>query len=195
MPVEIRRLTPGEYTLLVPQLVDIYIAAMEYDPKIRDQRIRVWKDEVTWPGFTAIAAVDGDEVVGVAYGFLGSRERWWDRQLVRAMRGTGQQSQLSDEQQAILDNYFEVTEVHVAPGRQGAGIGAALLKELLRLAPAEWALLSTPEVDNEANHAFHLYRRFGFTDIARGYRYPGDYRPFAILGRRLPLELADHANR
>ena len=184
MPVEIRRLTPGEFTLLVPQLVDIYLAAMEYNPQIRDQRIRVWKDEVTWPGFTAVAAVDGDEVVGVAYGFLGSRERWWDRQLVLAMRGSGQ---LTEQHRAILDSYFEVTEVHVAPGRQGAGIGAALLQELLRNASAEWALLSTPEVDNEANHAFHLYRRFGFTDIARGYRYPGDHRPFAILGRPLPL--------
>lgn len=188
MPVEIRRLTPGEFTLLVPQLVDIYIAAMEYDPHIRDQRIRVWKDEVTWPGFTAIAAVDQDQVVGVAYGFLGSRERWWDRQLVRAMRGSGE---LTQQQRVILESYFEVTEVHVAPGRQGAGIGAALLKELLRLAPANWALLSTPEVANEANHAFSLYRRFGFEDIARDYRYPGDYRPFAILGRELPLELRE----
>lgn len=192
MPVEIRRLTPGEFTLLTPQLVDIYLAAMEYDPQIRDQRIRVWKDEVTWPGFTAIAAVDQDQVVGVAYGFLGSRERWWDRHLVRAMGGN---SELTDKQRAILHSYFEVTEVHVAPGRQGAGIGAALLKELLRLAPADWALLSTPEVENEANHAFHLYRRFGFADIARGYRYPGDHRPFAILGRRLPLEMTDQANR
>lgn len=191
MPVQIRRLTPGEFTLLVPHLVDIYLAAMEYDPQIRDQRIRVWKDEVTWPGFTAIAAVDGDDVVGIAYGFLGSRERWWDRQLVHAMRGCGQ---LSEQQRAILDSYFEVAEVHVAPGRQGAGIGAALLEELLRHAPAKWALLSTPEVENEANHAFHLYRRFGFSDIARGYRYPGDQRPFAILGRRLPLEVSDIGN-
>ncbi|MCP1386728.1 GNAT family N-acetyltransferase [Corynebacterium sp. TA-R-1] len=186
MTVEIRRLTAGEYSLLVPTLVDIYIAAMEYNPAIRDQRIRVWRGEVAWPGFTAIAAVDGDDVVGVAYGFLGSRDRWWDRQLVRSMEESGG---ITHERQQILDSYFEVAEIHVAPGQQGRGIGAAMLAELLRQAPAAWALLSTPEVKDEANHAFSLYRRFGFVDVARRFLYPGDQRPFAILGRPLPLEL------
>lgn len=183
--VELRRLTPGEYSILVPTLVDIYIEAMGYNPNIKEQRVRIWHDEVKWPGFTAIAAVDGDTVVGVAYGFLGNRDRWWDRQLVRAMRMTGG---ISQERQAILNSYFEVTEIHVSPARQGEGIGAALLSELIRLAPAKWALLSTPEVEGEENNAFSLYRKFGFEDIARNYRYPGDFRPFAILGRPLPLK-------
>lgn len=187
MSVEIRRLTAGEFSILVPQLVDIYMVAMGYDQKIRSQRIRVWRGEVTWPGFTAIAAVDhaSDSVVGVAYGFLGSRERWWDRQLVQAMEQNGG---MTPEQRRILKSYFEVAEIHVSPSHQGAGIGGALLRELLRLAPADWAVLSTPEVEAEANNAFGLYRRYGFTDIARDYSYPGDPRPFAILARRLPLE-------
>lgn len=183
--VEIRRLSPGEYSLLVPELVDIYIAAMGYSPAIRDQRIRVWRSEVRWPGFTAIAAISADHVVGVAYGFLGSRDRWWDRQLQRSMRGSGG---ITEEHQAILNSYFEVAEIHVLPERQGQGIGATLLTELLQLVPAEWALLSTPEVPGEANNAFSLYRKYGFTDIAREFLYPGDNRPFAILGRPLPLQ-------
>mgnify|MGYP002718266098 FL=1 len=184
MTVQIRRLSPAEFSLLVPHLVDIYLTAMEYDPAIRAQRERVWRGEVRWPGFTAVAALDGDEVVGVAYGFLGARERWWDKQLVRCMEENGG---ITPQHRDMLECYFEVAEVHVIPTRQGAGFGAALLIELLRLAPARWAILSTPEVDGEANNAFGLYRKYGFTDVGRDFLYPGDPRPFAILARPLPL--------
>ena len=182
--VEIRRLSAGEYSMLVPTLVDIYMAAMEYDPAIREQRVRIWRSEVSWPGFTAIAAIEGGDVIGVAYGFIGSRERWWDRQLMRSMEENGG---ITPRRREILNSYFEVAEIHVLPGHQGRGIGAKLLTELLKLAPAEWALLSTPEIDGEANGAFGLYRKYGFEDLARNFMYPGDPRPFAILGRRLPL--------
>ena len=45
-------------------------------------------------------------------------------------------------------------------------------------------LLSTPDADTRA---FALYRRFGFVDLARHYLFPGDSRPFAVLGAHLPL--------
>ena len=48
-------------------------------------------------------------------------------------------------------------------------------------------LLSTPETNGEANRAWRLYRRLGFTDVIRGYHFAGDPRAFAILGRALPL--------
>ena len=48
-------------------------------------------------------------------------------------------------------------------------------------------LLSTPEINGEANRAWRLYRRLGFNDVIRGYHFAGDPRPFAILGRSLPL--------
>lgn len=187
--VEIRRLSPAEFSLLAPQLVDIYIDAMGYDPSMRNQRISVWRGEVRWPGFTAIAAVDSDDVVGIAYGFLGARERWWDKQLVRCMEQ--QPGGLTPQRRDMLQSYFEVAEVHVSPTKQGHGIGAAMLTGLLRLAPARWALLSTPEVAGEANNAFGLYRKFGFGDVGRNFYYPGDPRPFAILGRPLPLDSVD----
>ena len=186
MPISIRRLSPCEFSILAPTLVGIYVSAMGYDPQISNQRVRVWRGEVTAPGFTALAAIDGDTVVGGCYGFLGSRERWWDKQLVRAMEENGG---ITPQRQDLLNSYFEVAEIHVHPSQQGVGIGAAMLRELLRLAPAKWAVLSTPEVDNEANNAFSLYRKFGFEDVARDFYYPGDARPFAILGRRLPLDL------
>lgn len=164
--------------MLVPTLVDIYIEAMGYPRSMRRQRIQVWKGEVRSPGFAAVAAIDGSQVIGVAYGFIGTRERWWDRQLVRAMDSNGGITELDRE---MLRNYFEVAEVHVTPSRQGEGLGSQLLSALLSQATARWALLSTPEVADEANNAFALYRKFGFSDVARNFIYDGDKRPFAIL--------------
>jgi ribosomal protein S18 acetylase RimI-like enzyme len=46
-------------------------------------------------------------------------------------------------------------------------------------------LLSTPEGENRA---WRLYRRLGFTDVLRNYRFTGDPRPFGVLGRDLPLD-------
>ena len=52
-------------------------------------------------------------------------------------------------------------------------------------------LLSTPEVAGEENRAWSLYRRFGFSDVLRNYTFAGDPRPFAFLGRELPLPVPD----
>jgi hypothetical protein len=33
-----------------------------------------------------------------------------------------------------------------------------------------------------------LYRRVGFVDLARQHLFPGDHRPFGVLGARLPFD-------
>ncbi|WP_291314253.1 GNAT family N-acetyltransferase [Corynebacterium sp. UBA2622] len=190
MTVSIRRLTGHEFSLLAPTLVDIYITAMDYPRSIRKQRIDIWRREIVCPGFTAVIAVEGagtdERVVGVAYGFLGTRGRWWDQQLIRGLKQSGS---LTPEVSAMVDDYFEIAEIHVDSLMQGRGIGRDLLTELVRTTSASWALLSTPEVAGENNPAFGLYRKLGFSDILRHYTYSGDRRPFAVLGRRLPLDL------
>ncbi|AWB84364.1 GNAT family N-acetyltransferase [Corynebacterium liangguodongii] len=189
MTTTLHQLTGAQFALLAPQLVDIYIDAMGYDPAIRQQRISAWRREITWPGFRAVAATataqGGERVVGLAYGFEGNRERWWDRQLISGLRLAGGPTA---QEREMLRSYFEIAEVHVAPPYQGAGIGRALINALLSGTPARWALLSTPEVRGEANAAFGLYRSLGFRDVLRHYLYPGDKRPFAVLGRELPLD-------
>lgn len=197
MNYSIRRLSGQEFALLAPTLVDIYIAAMGYPTSIRRQRIDVWRGDTTCPGFTAVIAVkegvdesaDGnsrpERVVGVAYGFFGTRGRWWDQQLIRGLKQAGA---LNASAATMLDDYFEVAEVHVEAACQGQGIGHRLLTELLRVVPSSWALLSTPEVAQERNAAFGLYRKLGFGDVLRDFIYTGDSRPFAVLGRRLPLD-------
>ena len=87
----------------------------------------------------------------------------------------------------LMGDYFELTELHIAPDAQGRGLGEALARRLLTDRDEANVLLSTPETNGEANRAWRLYRRLGFTDIIRGYHFSGDPRAFAILGRTLPL--------
>lgn len=182
--VSIRRLSPSEFALIAPRLVDIYISAMGYDPAVREQRLRSWRHDMIRPGFTGIIAATPNEAIGVAYGFLGTRETWWDRQVRRGV------ALASSEHEAdqLMQDYFEVAEIHVSPAAQGMGIGRKLLTELLWNIPARTALLSTPEVENEANNAFGLYRSMGFTDVLRHFYFDGDNRHFAVLGHPLPLD-------
>lgn len=173
-----------EFAVLAPQLVDLYIEAMGYDPSIRAGRINVWRQEIMQPGFTALAALEQDEVLGIAYGYIGAPDMWWDRQVRRGFREAGGPD---TRQLMLMRDYFEVAEIHVSPHQQGRGIGRLLLTELLWLAPAAYALLSTPEVDDEANNAFGLYRSMGFSDELRHFHFDGDGRPFAVLSLPLPL--------
>ena len=161
---EIRRLTPPEFSLLAPQLVEIYIEAMHYNPAILHSRISSWRNDVTRPGFSAQIVTHDNGVVGVAYGFLGSPDSWWDAELRRGLRLQGGPT---EEQWDIVRNYFELAEIHVLPQYQGRGLGRKLLEGLLWNAPARYALLSTPEVPNEDNGAFRLYRATGFFDVLR----------------------------
>ena len=83
-----------------------------------------------------------------------------------------------------LVDAFELSELHVLPEHQGAGIGRQLLLSLGTGLRHQVMLLSTPDSDTRA---FRLYRATGFVDLARNYLFPGDARPFAVLGVRLPL--------
>ncbi|MFC6145523.1 GNAT family N-acetyltransferase [Corynebacterium nasicanis] len=184
MTMEIRRLSGPEFAVLAPQLVDLYLEAMSYDPSIRSGRIAVWRQEIMQPGFTALVALDQDTVLGLAYGYLGAADMWWDRQVRRGIREAGGPD---TRQLLLMRDYFEVAEIHVDPAQQGRGIGRLLLSQLLWLVPAGHAMLSTPEVEGEANNAFALYRSMGFRDELRDFHFDGDARPFAVLSVPLPL--------
>ena len=182
--ISIRRISGPEFSIAAPRLVDIYIAAMGYSPSVRNQRVRAWREDTFLPGFTAILAATHNDVIGLAYGFLGTRETWWDRQLRKGLRASGHNDEVIGE---IAGDYFEIAEIHVRPGLQGAGVGRRLLTDLLWNVPARTALLSTPEVPDENNNAFGLYRSLGFHDVLRNFHFDGDSRPFAVLGAPLPL--------
>lgn len=116
--------------------------------------------------------------VGIVFGFNGSTTQYWNRAL---RRGLEEQEVPEEIAAPILADYFEVAEMHVDPMFQGGGLGEYLMCKLLFTVPNRYVLLSTPEVPDEDNRAFRLYRRLGFEDLLRGLRYEVDHRPFAIL--------------
>jgi ribosomal protein S18 acetylase RimI-like enzyme len=193
-------LSPDDMKLRLRDALAVYVDAMRYPRGTEDQRASMWLEHTHRDGWKAVAAVDAadgphdgirDDVdfaaapmLGVAYGYCGAPDQWWQQQVIQGMQRNGADtSDIAD----LMGSYFELTELHIHPNAQGRGLGEALMRRLLAGRREAHVLLSTPEINGESNRAWRLYRRLGFTDVIRGYRFSGDPRPFAILGRSLPL--------
>jgi ribosomal protein S18 acetylase RimI-like enzyme len=178
----------------------VYVDAMGYPRGTEGQRASMWLEHTRRPGWRGVAAVEladadgpdpppqdqlaGARLRGVAYGYRGAPDQWWQQQVVRGLRHVGfPQAEIG----RLMGDYFELTELHIHPSAQGKGLGEALARRLLADRPEAHVLLSTPEIHDEPNRAWRLYRRLGFGDVIRGYHFAGDPRAFAILGRALPL--------
>jgi ribosomal protein S18 acetylase RimI-like enzyme len=183
--VRFRRLSPDDFRARLREALTIYVTAMRYPAGTAEQRAPMWLTHALREGWRCVGALDPDgTLVGIAYGYQGSPGQWWHEQVRRGLvRSAGEETAT-----AWLTDYFELTEIHVRPQNQGQGIGEDLLRRLLDGVPNRRVLLSTPE---GPSRAWKLYRRIGFEDVLRDYHFAGDPRPFAILGR--PLPLADRA--
>jgi ribosomal protein S18 acetylase RimI-like enzyme len=175
-------LTPDQFRSRLNEALSIYVNAMGYPAATAQQRAPMWIEHVGRAGWRCVAALDrADELVGIGYGYRGARGQWWHDQVHRGLVTVLP----PDEVRQWLSDYFELTELHVRPHAQGRGLGEQLLRSLLSdPPPAARVLLSTPDVPSRARR---LYRRVGFVDLLRGYRFAGDPREFAVLGRTLPL--------
>lgn len=174
-------LTADQLQARLTEALRIYVDAMNYPPGTMHQRGPMWSAHMRRTGWRSVGAFGpGDELVGVGYGYLGVPGQWWHEQVRRGMLAVHS----SEESDWWMRDYFELTELHVRPDRQGAGLGEQLLRQLLSGAEGSKVLLSTPE---GPTRAWKLYRRVGFVDVLRDYRFTGDPRPFAVLGRSLPL--------
>lgn len=107
----------------------------------------------------------------MAYGYPGAPGQWWQQQVVLGLQRGGSPPQ---EIARLMNDYFELTELHIHPRAQGRGLGEALARRLLAGRAEKNVLLSTPETNGEPNRAWRLYRRLGFTDIIRRYHFAGD---------------------
>jgi ribosomal protein S18 acetylase RimI-like enzyme len=174
-------LSPEEFRARLPEALTLYVKAMRYPEGTAEQRAPMWLTHALREGWRCMAAFDdSNTMLGLAYGYRGKAGQWWHEQV---RRGLARQD--GDEvAHGWLTDYFELTEIHVRPENQGKRIGEDLLKMLLDGVPNANVLLSTPE---GTSRAWNLYRRMGFVDVLRDYRFAGDPRPFAILGRPLPL--------
>jgi ribosomal protein S18 acetylase RimI-like enzyme len=196
-------LSPGDMQRRLGDALSVYVDAMRYPRGTEDQRASMWVEHTRRHGWKGVAAVEvpdhGDfadapdrsasalaaaPLLGVAYGYCGAPDQWWQQQVVAGLHRVGADRMRIAE---LMTSYFELTELHIAPHAQGRGLGEALARRLLAGRGEAHVLLSTPEINGESNRAWRLYRRLGFTDIIRGYHFAGDPRAFAILGRALPL--------
>jgi ribosomal protein S18 acetylase RimI-like enzyme len=201
-------LSPNDMERRLNDALGVYVDAMRYPRGTQNQRAAMWLEHMRRPGWKAVAAVETSEaaetaqtaaprgttpsaaelgnapLLGVAYGYPGAPGQWWQQQVVLGLERGGLPPQ---EIARLMTSYFELTELHIHPRAQGHGLGEALARRLLANRGERNVLLSTPETNGEANRAWRLYRRLGFTDIIRRYHFAGDPRAFAILGRSLPL--------
>jgi ribosomal protein S18 acetylase RimI-like enzyme len=172
--------TPADLTRRLDDVITVYGMAMGYPPSLLATRRGYVASHVHRPDFRAVASIGTDgTLLGFGYGYHSEPGQWWHDQVRVA---------IPQQQRATwLEDCFEVVELHVRPGAQGHGLGAAQLRMLLTMAIGSTTLLSTPEADEATSRAWRLYRRFGFVDVLRQFSFPGDLRPFAVLGRTLPL--------
>jgi ribosomal protein S18 acetylase RimI-like enzyme len=192
-------LPPQDMQRRLTDALSVYVDAMRYPPGTETQRAAMWLEHTRRQGWQAVAAVEVDTpagdrpstaelsdapLLGVAYGYCGAPDQWWQQQVVAGLQRGGFPG---PEITKLMSSYFELTELHILPRAQGRGLGEALARRLLADRSEANVLLSTPEANGEANRAWRLYRRLGFTDVIRGYHFTGDPRAFAILGRQLPL--------
>ncbi|ETB30070.1 GNAT family N-acetyltransferase [Mycobacterium avium] len=192
-------LLPHDMERRLGDALAVYVDAMRYPRGTENQRAAMWLEHIRrrgWQGAAVVEAeMDDDQMpsaeelasaplLGVAYGYPGAPGQWWQQQVVLGLQRGGSPPQ---EIARLMNDYFELTELHIHPRAQGRGLGEALARRLLAGRAEKNVLLSTPETNGEPNRAWRLYRRLGFTDIIRRYHFAGDPRPFAILGRELPL--------
>ncbi|MCV7078186.1 GNAT family N-acetyltransferase [Mycobacterium szulgai] len=205
-------LPPDDMERRLGEALSVYVDAMRYPRGTEHQRSAMWLEHIRRRGWQAVAAVDveaaggqsdGEDagsapqdyqpspeelscapMLGVAYGYPGAPGQWWQQQVVLGLQRSGFPPHAITR---LMTSYFELTELHIHPRAQGRGLGEALARRLLAGRGEEHVLLSTPETNGEANRAWRLYRRLGFSDVIRGYHFAGDPRAFAILGRALPL--------
>lgn len=171
---------PDDLARRLDDVVTVYGEAMGYRAELLEARRGYIATHVRRPGFRAVATLTRDgHVAGFGYGYTSANGQWWHDQVRGALTEEARKTWLTD--------CFEVVELHVRPPAQGHGVGARQLRALLRMASGATTLLSTPEADEGASRAWRLYRKFEFVDLLRDFRFPGDERAFAVLGRQLPL--------
>jgi GNAT superfamily N-acetyltransferase len=122
--------------------------------------------------FVFLGAADGDELVGIAYGYRGRYGQWWTDNVAAALDEETRREWLDPP-------HFEVVELHVHPDRQRRGTGKALLDELLRRQPHDRALLTMNPASPKASG---FYAREGWRRLGE-VRWSEEAPPRYVLGR------------
>jgi len=121
--------------------------------------------------FRAVLALDGERLVGAAYGYRGEPGQWW-HDVVRQV--------LAPEVAARwLRDSFEVVQIAVRPDAQGQGTGGRLHDALIGVVPNRTAVLTTSQLESPATY---LYRSRGWTKLHHRLVFPGGSVQFSVYG-------------
>jgi GNAT superfamily N-acetyltransferase len=185
--VTYRELGPGEFRVMIRQLVGVYADAMNPPDRTLAGREAIMERHAASPEFRGLTAhVDG-QLAAFTYGFHGENGQWW-HDMVAAALATRARGAASAQDRATprewLDDSFELAELHVRPDWQGHGIGRSLLLSLTGGRPERTAVLSTADAPTRARR---LYRGVGFADLLTDFRFSGSEPPYAVMGATLPL--------
>jgi hypothetical protein len=130
-------LSPRDMQRRLGDALAIYVDAMRYPRGTEDHRASMWMEHSRRKGWQAVAAIDVPEghggalqseilldapMIGVAYGYCGAPDQWWQQQVVQGMRRAGLEH---SEIGSLMNSYFELTELHIHPSAQGADPAAA----------------------------------------------------------------------
>src|SRR5690348_4096377 len=94
-------LLPHDMQRRLGDALAIYVDAMHYPRGTEDHRASMWMEHSRRKGWRAVAAVDAPPehdgsqrlldapMIGVAYGYCGAPDQWWQQQVVAGMRRSG----------------------------------------------------------------------------------------------------------
>src|SRR6478752_3365898 len=102
----------------------VYVDAMRYPRGTEDQRASMWLEHTRRHGWKAVAAVEVPDqydvtdmsaavmaaapMLGVAYGYCGAPDQWWQQQVVQGLYRVGADRMRVAE---LVTSYFELTEL------------------------------------------------------------------------------------
>jgi ribosomal protein S18 acetylase RimI-like enzyme len=137
-------------------------------PELVARFVEHFAADVRRDGFSLARAVDGGQLVGVAYGWTMPAGRWWSNAT----------SPAPDEVRDAPK--FAIMEWMVQRQHRGAGVGRQLLRLLLADRPEPWATLAShPE-----SAARRIYDRLGWAQV--GNSRPSMMPPMDLLALALP---------
>ena len=176
----LRAMDAAEVAERAPELVTVQRSALAASTgaPVRDDRVDIVRRHVQRPRFRAVVAEQnaGGPVAGFAYGYREPRDGWWDSAVRPALRAVGEE--------ALLDDAWCLTELHVRPDRQGSGLGRRLLAAVLEGVAGRRVVCST---EAGANPARGFYAHLGFREVAPVRFGDGEHDDYLVLARALPL--------
>lgn len=168
-------------------MVEVLVEPFRPGSELFDNAVRVYA--VTWqrnydksrammamfehyPAYRGLAALDGERVVGMAFGHLSLPGQWWhDR--VAAQVGLDHPA---------LQQAWVLVELAVLPPYRSKGIGKGLLGALLERQPFPRTLLST-QLENYRARRF--YEAQGWDYLHNGFMFSPGQPPYVVMCRQV----------